>query len=431
VGIIFFVVGILVSIAIHELGHLLPAKKFGVKVFQYMVGFGPTIWSRMKNGTEYGIKAIPLGGYVRLMGMVPPPPPGAAPVKGPFAGVVQQAREQTIQEIKDGDAAHAFYRLPPGKKIVVMAGGPIANILFAAVILLLVFVGIGIPRPTAVIENVVACVPTAGASAATPSGAATPSDATDCGPGGEATPAALIGLQQGDEIISLDGVPTPDWPALSEAISANSGSGIDLVYQRDGQEFNAFVRLAAVERVDASSGETVSSGFLGIAPSIKLQRQSPLEVPMIMGAMTGAMFEAVATFPARVADVARAAAGEERDPEGLVGIIGASRVGGEIAASETPVLWRVIDLLVLLAGLNVALAIFNLIPLPPLDGGHIAGALFEAVRRGWARLRGKPVPAPADVARLLPFAYGVVAVLIGISILVAYADIVNPIRLGG
>jgi membrane-associated protease RseP (regulator of RpoE activity) len=344
---------------------------------------------------------------------------------------VEQAREQTVQEIKEGDAAHAFYRLPPGKKILVMAGGPVANILFAAAILLLVFVGIGIPRPTAAVENVVACVPTAGAGAATPNSAATPLDVTDCGQDGEPTPASLIGLQPGDEIISLAGIPTPDWPSLSEAIAANAGRGVDLVYQRSGEEFNAFVSLAEVERVDATTGESVTSGFLGIAPAIELQRQSPVEVPLIMGAMTGAMFEAVATFPARVADVARAAAGEERDPEGLVGIIGASRVGGEIAASETPILWRAIDLLVLLAGLNVALAIFNLIPLPPLDGGHIAGALFEAVRRGWAKFRGKPVPQPADVARLLPFAYGVVAVLIGISILVAYADIVNPIRLGG
>ena len=158
VGVVFFVVGILVSIAIHELGHLLPAKKYGVKVYQYMIGFGPTLWSRVKNGTEYGIKAIPLGGYVRLMGMVPPPPPDAKPVRGPFASVVQQAREQTVEEIKDGDEDEAFFRLPPGKKIVVMAGGPLANILFAVFLLLFVFVGVGIPRPTSAVETVVACL---------------------------------------------------------------------------------------------------------------------------------------------------------------------------------------------------------------------------------------------------------------------------------
>ena len=423
VGIIFFVVGILISIAIHELGHLWPAKKYGVKVYQYMIGFGPTLWSRVRNGTEYGIKAIPLGGYVRLMGMVPPPPPNARPVRGPFANVVIQAREQTVEEIKEGEENEAFFRLPPGKKIVVMAGGPIANVLFASLLLLFVFVGVGIPRPTASVETVVDCVPTA-------SSITNEAGELVCGPNDEPTPAASIGLLAGDEVVALAGQPTPDWPALSAAISANAGRSVDLVYIRGGQEFNAFVRLAEVERVDPNTGEPTVSGFLGVSPQIQLQRQSPLEVPRIMGAMTSAMLGAVATFPARVADVARAAAGEERDPDGLVGIIGASRVGGEIAAAEAPVLWRLIDLLVLLAGLNVALAIFNLIPLPPLDGGHIAGAVFESVRRWWAKVRGLPTPGPADVARMLPFAYGVVAVLIGLSIVVAYADIVNPIRLG-
>jgi len=423
-GVIFFVVGILVSIAIHEFGHLIPAKKFGVKVYQYMIGFGPTIWSRVINGTEYGIKAIPLGGYVRLMGMVPPPPPNAEPVRGPFASVVQQAREQTLEEIKEGEASHAFYRLPPGKKIVVMAGGPLANILFATFLLLFVFVGIGIPRPTSSVEAVVACVP-----AVTNTTAA--AGELVCGPADEPTPAARIGLTAGDEVVSLGGTPTPDWASLSAAIATNAGRSVDLVYIRGDEEFNAFVRLVEIERIDPQTGTASMSGFLGIAPRIALQRQNPLEVPRIMGAMTSAMFGAVATFPARVADIARAAAGERRDPEGLVGIIGASRVGGEIAAAEVPLLWRLIDLLALLAGLNVALAIFNLIPLPPLDGGHIAGAIFESIRRWWAKLRGLPTPGPADVARMLPVAHGVVAVLIGLSLLVAYTDIVNPIRLGG
>lgn len=423
-GIVFFVIGILVSIAIHELGHLLPAKKYGVKVYQYMIGFGPTLWSRVKNETEYGLKAIPLGGYVRLMGMVPPPPPNARPVRGPFASVVLQAREQTVEEIKDGEESEAFFRLPPGKKIVVMAGGPVANIVFAAFLLLFVFVGVGIPRPTASVEAVVACVPSPGV-------ATTSQGELACGPTDDLTPAALIGLQAGDEVVSLGGKATPDWVALSEAISTNAGRSVDLVYIRGDDQFSTFVRLAAVERNDPVTGGPIMSGFLGVSPRVELQRQNPLEVPRIMGAMTSAMFGAVVTLPERVADVARAAAGEERDPEGLVGIIGASRVGGEIAAAPVPVLWRLIDLLVLLAGLNVALAIFNLIPLPPLDGGHIAGAIFESIRRWWAKLRGLPTPGPADVARMLPFAYGVVAVLIGLSLVVAYADIVNPIRLGG
>jgi Zn-dependent protease len=143
--------------------------------------------------------------------------------------------------------------------------------------------------------------------------------------------------------------------------------------------------------------------------------------------------EAVIAFPTRVVGVWDAAfGGQERDICGPVGVVGAGRIGGEIASSDgVAVTDRVAGFIALLASFNLAIAVFNLIPLLPLDGGHIAGALWEGLKRGWARLWGKPMPPPVDVAKGLPIAYAAAILLIGVAVLLLYADIVNPVRLPG
>ena len=150
-GVLVVVIGVALSIALHEIGHLVPAKKFGVKVTQYMVGFGPTIWSRRRGETEYGIKAIPLGGYVRMIGMLPPRP-GDAPGElrtlstGRFSQMVDQARADSMEEVRPGDEDRVFYKLSPGKKIIIMLGGPIMNLVIAAVLLTGVITIYGLPQ---------------------------------------------------------------------------------------------------------------------------------------------------------------------------------------------------------------------------------------------------------------------------------------------
>jgi membrane-associated protease RseP (regulator of RpoE activity) len=140
----------------------------------------------------------------------------------------------------------------------------------------------------------------------------------------------------------------------------------------------------------------------------------------------------VISIPERMVGVWDAAFGDgEREVDGPIGIVGAGRIGGEIATLDVGVADRVASFVLLLASFNMAIALFNLIPLLPLDGGHAAGAIWEGVKRGWARVSGGPTPRPVDVAKALPLAYGVATLLIGMSVLLLYADIVNPVRLPG
>ena len=162
-GVLFIVLGVGVSIALHEIGHLLPAKRFGVKVTQYMIGFGPTVWSRRRGETEYGVKAIPLGGYIRMIGMFPPKP-GADPSQlrssstGRFSLLMDQARQDSMEEVQPGDEDRVFYKLSVPKKLVVMLGGPTMNLLIAVVLLTAVATTYGMRELTPQISSVSQCV---------------------------------------------------------------------------------------------------------------------------------------------------------------------------------------------------------------------------------------------------------------------------------
>ena len=461
VGVGAFVLGLGVSIALHEVGHLLPAKRFGVKVTQYMVGFGPTVWSRRRGETEYGVKAIPLGGYVRMVGMYAPltavaqerlddevaelegGAAGEAAARrrrrrpGPFAQMVSDAREMAAEEVVPGEEHRSFHSLSVPRRIVIMLGGPVVNLVIATLLLGAYITTTGLPETVPTVSTVSQCVLPAG------------STQTECAPGDTPSPAAQAGLQPGDRILSVDGVAADgDWTRVQDAIRAAAGRTVPVVVERgpegSAQQLvlqapviaNQVARLSSSGAVETAPDGTVLTdtvGFLGVTPTAELVEQPVTAVPGFVAEQTWNVAKIVLTLPQRMVGVAQAAFGSgERDPNGPIGVVGVGRLSGEIASSDlfTSTGQRVSAIVTVLGSLNLALFVFNLVPLLPLDGGHVAGALWEGLRRRVAALRGRPDPGPFDLARLLPVTYVVTALLIGMSVLLLYADIVRPITLG-
>lgn len=435
-GIVLFAALIGLSIALHEVGHLVPAKKFGIRVPDYMVGFGPTLWSRVRGETRYGIKWIPLGGYIRMIGMLPPAkddPEGRtrSMSTGRFASMVAQARAASFDEIQPGDENRLFYKLPVHKRVIIMLGGPFMNLVLAFILFGIVLVGIGLPKPSLTVAAVVPCTP----SVEQPTGQALPSGT--CPSGTTQTPAAAAGLLDGDLIVAVGSQPASDWEEVSVWIAQNPNINTDITVQRDGGQVTLPLSIAEVTRpvYDANgveTGEVQTVGFLGMRPSFVYERQSIAAVPAFMWDLTIRSVEALISLPVRLYELVTDTliGGQERAIDGPVSVVGASRLGGEIAAMESPITSKVATFLGLAASLNLFLFLFNLLPILPLDGGHVAGALFESFKRTYARVRGKPDPGPVDTARLLPVAYVVAGVLLAMGVIVIWADIVKPISLG-
>jgi membrane-associated protease RseP (regulator of RpoE activity) len=438
VGVLVLVLGLGLSIALHEIGHLVPAKRFGVKVTQYMVGFGPTLWSRRSGETEYGVKWLPLGGYIRMIGMFPPAL-GADPRRlrasstGPFQSLADDARRASAHEIEPGDEDRVFYKLPVHRKLVVMLGGPTMNLVLAVVFLGLVLTVVGVPGVTPRVSSVSECVlPVTEAD-------------RECAATDQPAPAAEAGIRPGDRIVEFAGEPVEAWQDVRDAIRDSAGRTVPIVVERDGErlELSATLIASQRERLDADGAPVLAPdgtvatervGFLGVAPSEELVTRPLAEVPGYVAEGVVRTAGVIVNLPARMVGVAQAAFGDaERDPEGPIGIVGVGRLSGEVATSDllSTTRERVAVMLSLLGSLNIALFVFNLLPLMPLDGGHVAGALWEGGRRQVARLRGRPDPGPVDIARLLPVTYAVATVLIVMSGLLLYADIVRPVTLGG
>lgn len=436
VGVLILVVVLLASIALHELGHMVPAKKFGVLVGQYMVGFGPTLWSRTRGDTEYGIKAIPLGGYVRLAGMYPPARAvGDPPADGSWATrLAADARQASAEDIPAGSEDRAFYRLSTPKKLVVMSGGPVMNLVIAAVLLAIAYVGIGVPGASLTLSSVSACV--------------LPADATasqQCAPGDPAAPGAAAGLRPGDTVVSFGGTAVTSWDQLTGLIRAAGADTVPMVVERSGQRLTLDVTPVVSQRpqldanglpVTGADGKTVTVpvGFLGISPTDVTQRASIASVPGLVGSRTWATMKIVATLPSQAWQVLHETiTGQPRGASSIVGVVGVGRFAGEIASAQgNGINWglKAAGLLEMLAALNLSLFVFNLIPLPPLDGGHVAAALWEGAKRQVARVRGRERPRPFDTARLVPLSYTVFALLGALGLMLIWADIVNPVTVG-
>ncbi len=426
-GVLWF--GLLVSIALHELGHLLPAKRFGVRVSQYMIGFGSTLWSRQRGETEYGVKAIPLGGYCRLVGMYPPESALSTPPRPDrFSGIVDAAREASAEEIQPGEDHRAFYRLSTPKKLIVMAGGTFTNLGVAAVLMIVLFVGLGVPgnTPTTTVAFTGECVP------ASPTSACTDADPV--------SPAVAAGLEPGDTILQWGPSRVSNWDDLTAAIQDVTTTPVPVIVERDGQDITLSVSPVVIDRpqwdesgelvTDASGQPVFAPGrYVGFTPTAAIEHASVGTALARTGDATWQTMTIVATLPWRMVDVTKAALGlEERDQSSVVGLVGVARFAGEIGTADDQTA-RVRGWLSLLASLNIALFVFNLIPLVPLDGGHVAAALWEGWRRQYARMRGRPRPGPLDGARMVPIAYGVFALLILMSVILVVADIAAPITI--
>ena len=431
-GVVVIVLGLAVSIALHEIGHLVPAKLFGVKVTQYMIGFGPTLWSKRRGETEYGVKAIPLGGYISMIGMFPPARGEQvhADSTGFFKGLVQDARDSSQESITPGDEQRAFYLLPVWKRIIIMFGGPFMNLVLAVVLFGVLLMGFGVTQSTTTVASVNECVLPA------------TSERQTCEAGDPAAPGAAAGLEPGDVLVSIDGEPVTSWEQSTAIIRANPGEDLVVVIARDGAEQTLTVTPSLSERyvvgddgkvVTDDSGEpvTVEVGFVGIGPTSARVQQPVTAVLPTVGENVAGVAGIIVNLPQRMIDVANAAFGpDERDPNGPLSVVGVGRVAGEVAATDQLAgIDKVAGLIGILGSLNIALFVFNLIPLLPLDGGHIAGALYEGIRRGIAKLFGRPDPGPVDMAKLMPLTLAVVVVLGAMSALLIYADLVKPVQL--
>lgn len=428
-GVVVFIAALYVSIALHELGHLVVAKKFGCRVNEYMIGFGPTLVKWTRGETDYGIKLIPLGGFVSIIGMFPPKaldvadevtpgPDGEKTVRlrasntGMFAQIISDTRSQAKKMITEADSDRLFYKLPWYKKVAVMGAGPAVNLIIAFLCFQSVYALHGVhettPTGEAVIASISQCIV---------------DDKTqrECSADDELTPAAAMGLKPGDEVVDFNGTTITSWDDLSEQIHDHGDQSVTLGVIRDGQRMDLIsVDLVTMER-DLSadgSGELTSMGFLGASPvtTTTVTRGGPVYTLDRMGGLAKDSVVAIVTLPVKVGHVGLAILGlEDRDADGPMSVIGGSRVAGEVAsASEIETGLDVGDKAamfgLLTGGFNLFLGLFNLVPLLPLDGGHILGATWEGLRKGLARLFNRKDPGYVDVAAQMPL-----AIVLGLS----------------
>lgn len=398
-GIILFALGIAASVALHEAGHMFTARAFDMRVRRYFIGFGPPLWSTTRGHTEYGIAALPLGGFCEIAGMT--------------------AQDEVTEE----EAPHAMVNKPAWQRVAVMAGGIAMNLLIGVVLVYLVAVFSGIPNPDA------DRTPRVGELSCTSDQVDQETLAECSGPG----PAERAGLRSGDTLVAVDGQDLQDFVSLRDYVYARPGQTVAITVLRDASEYTFDVNVDTVTRLNPQTGEAVEAGAIGMAPAPvedAVKQYDPVAAVPAAAKLSGQMLDStvdgIASFPSKIPGVVASVFGGERDAEGPVSIIGASRAGGELAErSAWPVFW------LMLASLNFFLGLFNLVPLPPLDGGHIAVIIFQQLRDLVRRGRGLPPGPPVDYTLLMPVTYVVAVALLVIGLIVMLADVINPVSLFG
>jgi membrane-associated protease RseP (regulator of RpoE activity) len=398
VGVLAFVVALLISVMIHEAGHYLTAKRFGMKVTEFFLGFGARIWSFRRGETEFGIKAIPAGGYCKIVGMAPG------------------------EEVAPEDQHRRFLSGTVPQRLIVLGAGSFLHFVLGFILVLILFSGIGTVRALNTVEEVVPCILTQGQS--------------ECAPSAPRSPALSAGLLVGDEIISVRSVGAQSegekmkWGEIVTLIRASANEELIFTIDRSGELLELTIPVAS-RTIDGQS-----FGVIGVVNDFGKVRLGPIdgivESATFVRDVTTGSFEALIKLPTLIpALIDQTFGGEERDPEGLVGIVGVARTTGEAAGSERlDTSDKITFFIVMVAGLNIFVGIFNLLPILPLDGGHMAVAIADGVKRTSARLRKRPMPEPIDVEKLTPLTLVVVVLLLSLTVLLVIADIVNPVRLG-
>lgn len=427
-GILFIALGIGFSIGLHELGHLLPAKRFGVKVPNYAIGFGPTLFKITRGETTYSIKLIPLGGYISMIGMYPPAKiPAAKGAKpGFFGDMILQARSAHSQFETAADANRKFYQLPVLKRLAIMFGGPFMNLVLGVVLMIVVLCGIGSVQQSTTIAQVAPCV------------IENAQERNACIDSDPQSPAEVAGIQAGDKIISVDGKPIENWQQLSANLTVGANAKLEIERSGAGQVIEVTPVAAQRVKFDANGAAVLDAegkpvleqrAVIGVVLATERKPESlgsALQKSATSVAQVGQM---IATLPQQLTEVAISTfTGQERNANGAVSVVGIAQISGTVAANDSvDIADKLATGLLILASLNFALFTFNMLPLLPLDGGHIAGGIYESIKRGIFRIRGKPDPGPADTALLMPITWFVFIALMAMSALLILADLVNPI----
>ena len=377
IGILAFVFALLFSVMVHEFGHYLTARRYGMRVSEFFLGFGTRIWSRKRGETEFGIKAIPAGGYCRIEGMTPQ------------------------DEMPEGEADRAFYRASSGRKLIVLGAGSFLHFVLGYLLLFVLLAGVGVNQVLPVINSVAAN-----------------------------SAAEAAGFQKGDEILAIDGDRSTDWQSQLQKIRDSKGRDLTFTIKRDGveQTITAAPRMTNIE-------DGTSRYVLGIINEFGTKRISPATSVVDAGELTwrftSASAKSLVQLPTKIPALwGQTFGGQERDENGLVGVVGVARVSGQAAASgELTFSERLGTFILIVASLNIFVGLFNLLPILPLDGGHMAVAIADEIRALFARLRRKPRPAAIDVQVLTPITAVVFVVLAALTVLLLIADIFNPITL--
>ena len=389
-GWIIFLFALLFSIMLHEFGHFITAKKFHMKVTQFFVGFGQTLWSTVRGETEYGIKAVPAGGFVKIVGMT------------------------RMEEVDPADEPRSFGRKPGWQRIIVLAAGSFMHFVLAFVLLFILAAGIGqaTDSSSATIGTIEPCVPKS-------------ETAATCVKSDPASPAVKSGFRTGDKIIALAGKPVHSWTQLGAAIRAQpAGTPVTVTVLRDGHRLTLHPSLATIH------GRTGS--YLGISPAVVYPTVGPIGAIRYAGSEFGTIVtgsvSALGDIPKAIPELfsknrSSTAGGD------VTSVVGAGEYTGEAFAA--PVGWqaKVTVVLLIVISLNIFVGLFNLLPLLPLDGGHLAVNIYETIRSGINRLLGLPDPGQVDMRKLLPVSVGVFALLVGFGLLLILADLVNPVHI--
>ena len=396
-GVVIFVVALLLSVMLHETGHFVMAKKFGMKATRYFVGFGPTIWSTWRGETEYGIKALPFGGFVKIIGM------------------------HSLDDVEDpADEPRSFRRQPAWQRIIVLCAGSFMHFVLAFLLIAGLALGVGIANEnTTQLGTVSACI-SPNVTALDNGVACTASDQT--------SPAKLAGLRVGDQVIAFDGKRYSNWTQLGDAIrAAPAGSAATITVLRAGQTLTLHTTLASVP------GR--SGAYLGIAPGVVFQTASPVRAVTYSGSLFGQVVagsaEAAAALPGALHDLFNKTKRADSAGGQVTSIYGAAAATGDEVASNQGWQYKVSFVLLLIASLNIFVGVFNMLPLLPLDGGHVAVVIWERIRAAFARLRGRPDPGLVDISKVLPVCFSIFMVVMVLSLVLVAADIVNPLKIVG